>query len=103
MPLFSAVQPYTNEIVSISNDVNLIIKASIGMCAIILSLLGYIWNANTTKNSKTDDKVDKLVEQVAKLVTMMEVVFPEVKENTSVVNKIKENCASNHGYHKTKN
>lgn len=65
------------------------------MSGVILALIAWIWNSNIIRQNKTDDKVEKLTEQVTILVTLMGQLIPDTKENTHEINKIKENCATN--------
>ena len=66
------------------------------MSGVILALIAWIWNSSYIKQSKTDDKVDKLTDQITRLATLMEeLIMPATKENTKSIGEIKENCATN--------
>ena len=71
------------------------------MSGVILALIAWIWNSSYIKQTKTDDKVDKLTDQITRLATLMEMVIPETKENTNKINDIRENCATNNHKRKT--
>ena len=66
-----------------------------GMSSVILLLLGVLWNEAKFRNNRTEDKVDKLTEQVTRLITLMGEVIPETKQNAKDVKDIQINCASN--------
>lgn len=96
-----AAKQATNELNSVSDTVNQGIKAFTILAGVILSLIVYIWNEMRLDKRKTDDKVDKLTEQVTILVTLMKPALEDIKENKEQINDMKINCANN-GHSKRK-
>lgn len=92
------VKNYSTEIKDVSTSIDTGVKVITAMAGIILGLIGWIWNYTVRKHGKTEDKVDKLTDQVTRIATIVEVLAPAVKENSEKINNVQLNCAQNgHG------
>ena len=97
-----AVKDITNELNSTSESINRGLIIIGWMLVVIMGLIATIWKSNDKRNQKTEDKVDKLAEQVTILVTLMGQAMPNIKDNEKEINEIKINCANNNHSQKRK-
>jgi uncharacterized protein HemX len=101
MSILDAATQIVNELNSTSDQINRGLVILGWMIVIVIALIGVIWANSEQRNNKTEYKVDKLAEQVTRLITLMEFVLPETKENSTKINEINQNCATN-GHQKRK-
>lgn len=89
------------------NYIKILTWAITSLIPIIGILIGVVWNQSVKKTERieqnvdeSDKKIDKLVEQVTRLTTLIEEsIFPVTKQNTDSINDIKVNCATNLNLH----